>query len=358
VTLHSSICPGRGREARRAAVRMQRSTLRAGAVLTGGAGFFHGPDQVCAAGNSACGPCGAWVRLPAGPPHHQALVGACPGRRVIRPSRGMAPVAERRVHGPEVAGSTPAPAIDITRALGGQSDPQLSQRQAPGAFRAAGASPAARTNGRGCISPAGGCTLRLTGRKRHSHERGCSTERRGRTVDRAGVTAGRDRHFSHARRLDRRRLVALKVPGSGSPPAPRIHIVFPNLRDPRRAAAAVSRRAPTPGGWVLRHGRRGCAVRLSAEAGATAGRDRQLRCGVEQLVARRAHNPEVAGSSPAPATIAACAASPGNPDRRQGIPVGPFRPRGLSIPCRATKTRASEEHGVRSPGRLSFQVVR
>ena len=34
--------------------------------------------------------------------------------------------------------------------------------------------------------------------------------------------------------------------------------------------------------------------------------DERNDCGVEQLVARRAHNPEVAGSSPAPATINPC----------------------------------------------------
>ena len=32
----------------------------------------------------------------------------------------------------------------------------------------------------------------------------------------------------------------------------------------------------------------------------------QRNCGVEQLVARRAHNPEVASSSPAPATTKEC----------------------------------------------------
>ena len=53
----------------------------------------------------------------------------------------------------------------------------------------------------------------------------------------------------------------------------------------------------------------------------------RLDCGVEQLAARRAHNPEVAGSSPAPASerYAAKRGDPGVKNERRCGDASAFR---------------------------------
>ncbi len=50
---------------------------------------------------------------------------------------------------------------------------------------------------------------------------------------------------------------------------------------------------------------------ISAKADIGSRRDIKIQCGVEQLVARWAHNPKVIGSSPVPATKKAWSIRPG-----------------------------------------------
>jgi hypothetical protein len=102
---------------------------------------------------------------------------------------------------------------------------------------------------------------------------------------------------------------------------------------PSRSSGAPSSVAPEAevarGRVGLPAGEAGSRERRAASAVGETAEAISWRCGVEQAVARGAHNPEVVGSSPTPATNA----------RSCGSPVGGALPRPTDRPAASSRTR-------------------